>query len=392
MRGFTFSGLFAALLLVPLLPQGVDAQDLPLKRDLPPLPESPCAVLPAASEQRAPPAGRRAEAERLASQANQAAILGDHRRARTLLRDAWELDPTSPTIAYRLGRVLEDDGERSEALGPYCRYLELAPDGPDADDVRERVERIADTETVGWSPAARAAFQAGIEEFDRGDYEGATRSFSRAVVEHPDWAEAHYNRGLAQLRLGRRGAGGSDLERYLELSPEAGDAERVASELRQMQPAVLPTRRAGTVLMTGMVVPGMGHFYSGRPAAGFVVLAAAGTAAGVGLFYREVEVRCRSALVNGQCPPDQIAERIEEQPLLVPALAAAGVITIAGAVHAYLGARRTQDRGFAVGGAFNIPLRPPGTGTLGNVQPVLLLEPGDLRGEGGLRAGIGVRF
>jgi tetratricopeptide (TPR) repeat protein len=390
-RAFAVQGLLTALLISLLPASNAQAQELTLKRDLPPVPDSPCALVsPSVGGEPDPSAERRSEAEDLATEANRAAILGEQARAVSLLEDAADLDPSSPVIAYRLGRMLEDGGSGAAALRPYCRYLALAPDGPEAADVRARIERIgADQLDDGPSPAARGAFEAGIEAFDRGRYEVATQSFSRALREHPDWADAYYNRGLAEARAGGRGAASSDLERYLELRPDALDHARVSREIRQLRVPAAPTFRPYVALAAGLVVPGMGHVYSGRPATGLLVLAAAGAAAATGILYTEVEVRCRGAVVDGACPPNQVAERIEDQPLLVPGLATAGAITLAGAVHAFLASRRGSAGGFVAAGALEVPA--PAL-AVGGTQTVLRLEPGDgWRGDG-LRAMLQVRF
>ena len=74
-----------SLLAVGALPAPAAAQELPLKRELPSPPEPvPCPTFNVPSE--APPQADRAEADRLVAQAGQAAILGEHQRARASSR------------------------------------------------------------------------------------------------------------------------------------------------------------------------------------------------------------------------------------------------------------------------------------------------------------------
>ena len=82
MRIATVTGLTAAVLAV-LCVGGLAAQDLSLKRDLPPLPSNACAARGYVFAPGLVPSPESAtEAEGLASEANQATILGQYQRAR----------------------------------------------------------------------------------------------------------------------------------------------------------------------------------------------------------------------------------------------------------------------------------------------------------------------
>ncbi len=393
-RGVMISGLWAVFLMV-LSSASLEAQEPPeglsLKRDLPPAPEGSCEILaPVRALPEAPEEADRLEAEQLASEASRAAILGDPQRAMSLLQEAAELDPTSPAIAYRLARIFEDAGEDEQALGEFCRYLALDPHGPDAADVDDRIERIAPRDEDPLSATARAAFEAGVAAFDDGSFEVAAQHFSRALVEVPDWPDAHYNRGIAYLRAERTGAGAADLEWYLETSPDGSDRERVEAHLRELDPDLGEVYSPRTALTAGLVVPGMGHFYSGRPGAGLVVLATAGASAAVGVLYRRVEVDCLTVPVNGTCPPGQTVDRREDQPLLVPGLAGAAAITVIGAIHAFRGTRG-QGEAASFGGDGGVELSLLGA-RIWKLTPVMNLGPVALRQGGGAWATLEFRF
>jgi tetratricopeptide (TPR) repeat protein len=337
----TISGLWALLVLVLACPslgaqeRDQEVQELPLKRELPP---GSCEARPSGvTSAEAPLEEDRREAERLSSEANRAAILGDREGALDLLRQAAGLDPRSPEIAYRLGRALEDAGYTQEALTQLCRYLALDPEGPDAGDVRDRTDRMT------LSSSARAAFEAGIAAFDDGAFEAAARHFSRAIEEEPDWDDAHFNRGMAYLRAGRLSAGAEDLEWYLDTDPGTGDREVVRALLGRIAPALRPSYSPAVALTTGLLIPGMGQFYAGRPGLGALVLPTAGASAGMGLTYRRVEVDCLEIPTDGECPPDQVAERRVERPLRTPGLLGAAAATLFGAIHAFRGARPGGD-------------------------------------------------
>ena len=319
-------------------PDALGAQTLPLERELPPPPER---VLcgPVAEVTDAPSAADAEQATQLLSEAGRAAILGELEEAVEYLREAAELDPTSEAVTFELARALEELGEAESAADEFCRYLALAPDGPERAEAESRIETLRPPPTDPIPSSARAAFHTGVDRYDAGAYDEAIREFSRALVELPGWAVAHYNRALAYLATDRDRAGLSDLEEYLSLAPSDA-ARRPAVESRVAElAAVVPQYSAGTAFMAGAVIPGMGHFYTGRPGIGSAVLATAGGLVAAGLLYKEVEVLCRTPVSDGACPETEIVDRIEDRPFLTPGLAAAGVVTLAGAIHAARGAR-----------------------------------------------------
>jgi len=384
MRRTMAPGLWAVLLLVVAFPS-LGAQELPLKRDLPP---GPCeARVPVGVSSGTPSESDQQEAERLSSEANQAAILGDQEGAIVLLREAAELDPLSSAVAYRLARILEDAGEAEAALGELCRYLALEPDAPDAAETRLRAERLADPDGTALSPAARSAFEQGVTAFDQGAYDEATQHFSRAILEGADWDDAYYNRGVSYVRAGRTSAAAADFQWYLETNPAAGDREAVQAHLRQIAPT--PQYNPGIALTTGLLIPGMGQFYSGRPALGFLVLSTAGAAATVALLHRKVEVDCLQIPEGGVCPPQQILDERVTRPLLVPGLATAAAITVVGAILAFRGARGSDPQLSSRGGDLQLALPAVGSGGL---TPSLRLGPASWREGGGARLLLEVRF
>src|SRR5690606_16094386 len=154
-------------------------QELPLKRALPPLPPGPCEAVALDFDPSVPGSAEAlAQSERLAAEANQAAILGDNVRGRALLREAVRLDPAEPALRYRLARLLDDTGEEAEALEEYCRYLMVAPEGPEVGTVRTRLTDDPRTVERARVEEAHQAIRSGIAAFDAGDPEGAAQQFS----------------------------------------------------------------------------------------------------------------------------------------------------------------------------------------------------------------------
>jgi hypothetical protein len=372
------AGLLGSL---PAIQRELGAQELPPRTQLPPGPSDPCESDRVAERLRLPIGGADPEEARSRlSEASEAAIRGEDDRARALLREASLLDPASPEVAYRLGRILETTGEVSQATLEYCSYLALDPQGPDAPEVRDRLEALMPRDPAAPSSLAIAAYREGLQALQAGSFGDAAQHFSRALLESPGWADAHYNRALAYFGEERTAAAASDLERYLELAPEASDRTLVESRLRDLAPRA-PTSgpRPVVAFATGLLLPGMGHVYTGRPGRGILILAATASAAGVGVLYEEVDVRCRVPPIAGACPLDQVAAEERRRPYLVPGLVTAGAIGVAGAIHAWTTARSDMavSRTDSGGVEFRRPVR--------SDESVLLalgMDPGPVSSQG----------
>ncbi|HSG07884.1 MAG TPA: tetratricopeptide repeat protein [Longimicrobiales bacterium] len=287
-----------------------------------------------------PLGGERLQATQLASSADQALVLGDLARAATLLARATELDPSSAELAYRRGRVLEDMGDRTGAIDSYCRVVAAGSTDYTATDAEARVQSLATGERAGISDEAAEAFGLGVSWADLGRFSDAAGSFGAALAEAPDWADAAFNRALMLDRMGRRQEALADLRLYLELSPDAVDVVAVSGRIGQLEGASAAAAGAGTALTLGLMLPGMGQFYSGRALGGFTVLSLAGGAAAAGLLIKEVEVQCLATVGPGEdCPSGQVYKETVDRPYLVPALAAAAGVALIGAIEAFVKAR-----------------------------------------------------
>jgi tetratricopeptide (TPR) repeat protein len=325
----------SALLLTLICARPVVAQQLELKRAEPRIAWSGCAPVTAPPTV---PAAQRQEAEALAASATQAAILGNNVSAAEQLVNAARLDPGSAAIAYRLARTHEELGQRNEALASYCRFLALAPDVADAAEARERISALAER---GGVPAnAAQAFKTGIAHFDGGRLSDAEAAFDRAFAAAPNWSDAIYNRGVVRLALGMDDVGTADLRRYLELSPGAPDLGAIVDVLALNGGVKAAAPNPSLVFASGVLLPGLGHFTSGRPAAGALVMGVAGAALATGLLIKQTDVACLSPPVDGRCPPDQVLREDVSHPYLVPAIAVGVGVGLFGAIDAFRGARR----------------------------------------------------
>jgi Tfp pilus assembly protein PilF len=82
--------------------------------------------------------GNRAAAEAESARGDKSLRAFDTKRAETAFTAAQQLDPTLPSAHRGMGMVYVLLGRNSEAKAEYSRYLQLAPDAPD----REQIARL----------------------------------------------------------------------------------------------------------------------------------------------------------------------------------------------------------------------------------------------------------
>jgi tetratricopeptide (TPR) repeat protein len=325
----------------------VVAQDLPFRRDYrgPGPYRCPELVAPPTPSKQV-----RAQVAELTSSSDQAMMLGDVSGAAALLDRATELDPASAELAYRRARVLDDLARVPAAVDEYCRALSLAPD-EGSRDARTRLEYLVARDRASLPGEAIVAFGAGLSAADRGALSVALASFERAAARAPTWASAEYNRGIALALQGRGREATTALLRYLELRPDAPDAIAVLQRVRQLQSRpVRDDPRPGVAVALGVLLPGMGHFYAGRPIGGLTVLTVAGSALAAGYFVKEVDVRCLTPVPSGQpCPQSDVVSRRTDRPYLALAVGTAAAAGVIGAIEAFFDARGRRSPSEAQG-------------------------------------------
>jgi tetratricopeptide (TPR) repeat protein len=300
-----------------------------------------CAPLPAPL---LPTNEQRRKARDLAERGQQAAILGDSLSARDQLRQAAVLDPTDPDLAYRLARANETSGAIDDAAKEYCRFLALAPSAPETAEAREKVAVLARPVVNGQAQAAEATFRAGITAYERGQMIEAQSGFNRAILSEPTWADAYYNRALVLVRLNQREPAQRDFEQYLRLKPEADDRALVVARIDALRRG---TPSPANALAMGLVIPGAGQFYTGRPVHGLVSLIAAGGALAFGLQQSTKTVTVQQTATDPFGNPYTFTtSRLRtERPNLVPGVAIAGAITLGDAIEAFVFAHNARDAG-----------------------------------------------
>jgi tetratricopeptide (TPR) repeat protein len=326
------------MLALPCVASAQAPTPLPLKREPPIVAWEGC---PPAAVPPAPTDSARSEAARLTAAANESAILGDNAAAVALLAQAAALDPREGRVAYLRARTLDLLGRSDEALAEYCRYAALVPDSADRPDVEDRIAELAGSRGFTVSAGAARYHATALARFDDGQPQLALAVLDSAVTAAPEWANALYNRGVVKLALGHTDAAEADLRHYLRLSPGAADFDIVLDVLGRPQAA--PAYSPGAALAAGLVVPGLGHFTTGRPGRGAVFLGSAAAMIGGGLLATTTRVECLSPAVDGHCPAADVLRETTERPALVPALIGAAVTGVVGAIDAYRGARRAND-------------------------------------------------
>lgn len=108
--------------------------------------------------------------------------------------------------------------------------------------------------------------------------------------------------------------------------------------------APLGLKSPGSAFALGIVVPGLGEVYAGRPVLGILALAAAGGAVAAGYLAESVDIRCATVPQNDVCPPDDVVSETTDRPYLGAGIAVAAGIGVLAALDAFLAARRANAR------------------------------------------------
>ncbi len=129
------------------------------------------------------------------------------------LASACELLPTSFEAHYNLACILQGAGQPESARQYLDRAYQLAPRGQYRDDVAVRLAPSVE----GDLPHARA-----LAQLSRGreDWNAVLLWLHLVLIEEPEWAEGHYQRGQALVRLARLDEARSSFEHALELAPD----------------------------------------------------------------------------------------------------------------------------------------------------------------------------
>jgi tetratricopeptide (TPR) repeat protein len=345
--GLAFGG-FLSLWASAVAPAG--AQQLTLKREYPGSGPYVCAPEVAVA---VPTDDERGRAGQLASDANQAMILGEFDRVETLLAQAVELDPTSADLAYRRARILEELERGDAAMREYCRVIDLGGEAIGLVDARQRIDALYDQIRARLPRAAREAFLAGLVAADDSLFLESIDHFSVAIELAPDWPDPIYNRALIREHIGQLQAALVDFRAYLDVvsDPEDADAIAISARIGQLEGAASVSTPSPSGTLALGVIPGMGHYYSRRPVPGTITLVTAGAAIAAGFMFTEVTTYCVDEVPPGAgCAPLSVVDEVTERPYLWIGVGIGAAITLAGAVEAYLKAKSARAETEAITG------------------------------------------
>lgn len=344
-RGFAFGVVLVVCSGLSAPAHAQEVLELPdLKREYPGSGPYVCPV-PATPDDPSP--DERARAGQLASDANQAMILGDLERVDVLLGQASELDPTSADLAYRQALVLQDLNRAEQAMREYCRAIDLGVESLGVTDARDRIDALYDQIRARLPIAAQQSFAQGLLEADDTLWVDAIESFSTAMELAPSWADPIYNRAMIREHIGDLQGALVDFRTYLArvADPEDADAIAISQRIGALEGAASVSTPSPAGALALGVMPGMGHFYTRRPIPGSVTLLAAGASVAAGVMIKDITVLCLQAdPPGGECPPDEIVDEITERPYLWIGVGVGAAITVVAAVEAYISAKRARAR------------------------------------------------
>jgi tetratricopeptide (TPR) repeat protein len=287
--------------------------------------------------------GRRdnAEARRLSSVGQDAALVGDQKAAREAFAKAAELNPSDDRTAYDLGRAEEALADSAAAVTEYCHYLTLSSAGREAPDVRARLQRLVPKGAAQRAQDLLSTFRLGLFLYDSGRYDAAERAFDNVVQKAPTASEGYFNRGLMRAAIGQREAALKDFESYLTAVPTADDRVEVSRNIAILR---RPVYGAGTAFARG-VIPGFGQFYTGRPVRGVLVLALVAGSAGASVVKKTTQQTVAYVDPNGV--PAPYTQAFTQRPYLAAGVATAVGVTLLAAIEAAYFAQRSS-RGASV--------------------------------------------
>jgi tetratricopeptide (TPR) repeat protein len=171
-----------------------------------------------------------------------------------------------------------------------------------------------------------------------GDIAGALQAWR--VVTEADPADAIAQRRIQALEAELRNQA---IARQEELLAEAAaDTAAPATEPVESSPPAVPRLNPGQALAMGLVVPGLGQFYTRRPVRGVLALGIASAALAAGLMSERLEVDCRSVPIDDTCPAADILDERTTRPYLAPAIAVVAGVALVSAIDAFMAARRTN--------------------------------------------------
>ena len=192
-----------------------------------------------------------------------------------------------------------------------------------------------------------------------GDRAAAREQLRQAAALDPRDPDLAYQLARANDAAGAAADAASEYCRFLALSPDGAEAAEARERVAILTPApsaagpvAIPAQLSPTrALSLGLVIPGAGQFYTGRPVAGALAFGAAAAGIACAMSQRTTFTTTQETATDPFGNPYTYTARraVNSRPCLLPGLAIAGSVALAGAIEAYNHARDVNaDRRLAV--------------------------------------------
>ena len=178
-----------------------------------------------------------------------------HREAAEELERALALRPGWVELRLRLAEVRREMGRFDEALDAFRAVLDAEPDGPFAEEARERIAELTReppeppelpptaTAPEGVPAAAVEGYRVARVYLDRGEVDRAREELAAVLAAAPDWTAAVNMHAAILLREGRADEAARTWERSLSLEPGQPQVRLALGELRRGEGRLDEARR-----------------------------------------------------------------------------------------------------------------------------------------------------
>jgi tetratricopeptide (TPR) repeat protein len=153
------------------------------------------------------------------------------------LGEIKEAFPSSPSVTFNLANCAESNGRTTEAVHLLEKYLELAPNALDSDDVRTR---IADLNSILTLPGptgvnVRRLYASVYESLAERKYDRALSDLKSASDMAPDFPLTKWKLGLLYEAMGDIAKARDNFTKYQQLVPEQSSKDEAALHLSTLE-------------------------------------------------------------------------------------------------------------------------------------------------------------
>ena len=218
-------------------------------------------------------------------------------------------------------------------------------------------QRMPNAPTADQRRAARDLAERAQQAAILGDRAAAREQLRQAVALDARDPDLAYQLARANDAVGAAAEAASEYCRFLSLSPDAPEAGEARERVAVLAPPpraampVAPRLSASRALSLGLLIPGAGQFYTGRPVAGAVAFGAAAAGVACAMTQRTTFTTSQETATDPFGNPYTYTARraVNSRPCLGPGLAVSAAVALAGAIEARNFVReRNGDRRVAV--------------------------------------------